>query len=134
MINEERVRLMTKMAAYEQGEGRENLKILEFYKEDYTSRKMIRVWLNTTIAFVILLGIYGLACMDRIFLMIQVDNFMSEMVIFLFAYLIYEIFFLVAAFGFYRKKYKRALVNTKEYYKNLKRLERLYEKEQGGRM
>lgn len=40
MLNEERIRLMTKLARYEQKEGRRNLKISRYYRRDYLGIKL----------------------------------------------------------------------------------------------
>ena len=35
MINQDRLRLMTKMAAYEAGEGQKNMAIASYFRSDY---------------------------------------------------------------------------------------------------
>ena len=37
MLSEERIILMTRMASYEQGEGRDNVKVGNYFRSDYIS-------------------------------------------------------------------------------------------------
>ena len=40
MLNEERIRLMTKMASYEAREGKEHMPIKQYYRKDYVSYEL----------------------------------------------------------------------------------------------
>lgn len=42
MLNEKRIRLMTKLARYESGEGKEELRIARYYRSDYIGLAMFR--------------------------------------------------------------------------------------------
>lgn len=42
MINEEKVKIMTKLAMYEQGEGKKYLPISKFYRSDYIGQALIK--------------------------------------------------------------------------------------------
>ena len=54
MLNEERIRLMTKMASYEEGIGKEYLPMKQYYRRDYVSLEMLKTFFTSTIAFGIL--------------------------------------------------------------------------------
>ena len=43
MLNEERIRLMTKMASYETREGKEHMPIKQYYRRDYISYEMMKI-------------------------------------------------------------------------------------------
>ena len=43
---------MTRLALYEQNEGREDMKISAYYKKDYVSMKMIATFIWTTVGYV----------------------------------------------------------------------------------
>ena len=60
MVNEERIKLMTRMAAYEKEEHQKNKKIVSFFKKDYISMQMLTSIICTTIAFIIVFGLYVL--------------------------------------------------------------------------
>ena len=51
MLDKRKVRLMTKLALYEQKEGREDMKISAYYKKDYISMKTVATILWTTVGY-----------------------------------------------------------------------------------
>ena len=53
MLNEERIKLMTKMAAYEADEGKKNVTIGNYFRGDYIGLQVIKSIISATIAFVI---------------------------------------------------------------------------------
>ena len=58
MINEQRVKLMTRMAAYEQDEYKKNIKITGFFRSDYIGFQLLKSIVANTIAFAILFCLY----------------------------------------------------------------------------
>ncbi len=60
MLSEERIILMTRMASYEQGEGRDNVKVGNYFRSDYISIQVLKSVICATIAFLIMFGIYML--------------------------------------------------------------------------
>ena len=54
MLDKNKVRIMTKMAIYEKGEGKEYLPISKYYKRDYVGLQMMKSFICSTIAFAIL--------------------------------------------------------------------------------
>lgn len=66
MINEEKVAVMTRMAAYEAGRGKRDREICGFFRSDYVGFQLLKTWIATTIAFCILAGIWLLYRADEI--------------------------------------------------------------------
>ena len=60
MVNEERIKLMTRMAAYEKDGHKKNKAIVSFFKSDYISMQMIKSMIASTLAFAIVFGLYVL--------------------------------------------------------------------------
>ena len=58
MLNEERIKLMTKMACYEANEGKKNVAIGNYFRGDYIGLQVIKSILSATIAFVILFAMF----------------------------------------------------------------------------
>ena len=52
MLNEEKIRLMTKAASFEAGEGKKALSMNKFFQGDYISIQLIWAWLSYTVAAV----------------------------------------------------------------------------------
>ncbi len=126
MLNEERVILMTRMASYERGEGRENVKIGNYFRSDYIAAQVIKAVISAVIAFLVLFGLYLLYNFETL-----MEN-LYEMDLIAFARDISIYFFVfVACYGVVTYlictwRYARAKKSLKCYYNNLKKLNSLY--------
>lgn len=58
MISEEKVRLMTRLARYEQKEGREELQINRYFRRDYIGMALLKNFLWTTLGYFLVLLLY----------------------------------------------------------------------------
>ena len=69
MLNEERVILMTHMASYENGEGKKNVKIGNYFRSDYISMQILKSIVCSTISFAIVFALY---------IFYDFENFMTD--------------------------------------------------------
>ena len=126
MVNEERIKLMTRMAAYEKEEHKKNKKIVSFFKSDYISMQTLKSIVYTTIAFAIMFGLYVLydfeIFMKEIYQM-DIFEFAKSVII---VYGIFMGIILVITYVVSLYQYKRAIQSTKLYYANLKKLSKIY--------
>ena len=58
MLNEERVILMTRMAAFEQHEGKKNNAINSYFRSDYVGYEVLKSIISATIVYLILVAAY----------------------------------------------------------------------------
>ena len=130
MINEERVKLMTRMAAYEQSEHKKNKQITGFFKSDYISFQLLKSFVANTIAFAIIFCLYILydfeLFMKEIYKM-DLFQFGKAVVI---VYLIYIAVLSAITYVAALYKYNRATQDTKLYNSNLKILSNMYGEEE----
>ena len=126
MVNEERIKLMTRMAAYEKEEHKKNKAIVGFFKSDYVSMQLLKSTLASTIAFGIMFGLYVLydfeVFMKDIYQM-DIFGFVKSVMI---LYLIFTGIILVITYVVSLYQYNRALQSTKLFYKNLKSMSQIY--------
>ena len=129
MVNEDRIKLMTRMAAYEKEEHKVNKKIVSFFRSDYISMQMLKSVIFTTIAFLIMFGLYILYDFELFMKEIyQMDMFeFAKSVIIIYVIFLGVILLITYVVSLYR--YNRALQSTKLYYANLKKLSRIYGEE-----
>ena len=129
MLNEERIRLMTKMASYEANEGKKNVSIGSYFRGDYIGLQVIKSVISGTIGFFIIFAVY---------LGYDLETFMTEiykMDLFLvgknvvIAYLIFVGVYAIISYAVYTYRYTKAKKSLKLYYNNLKKLSYLYEKD-----
>ncbi|MCI8483786.1 MAG: hypothetical protein HFH41_05555 [Lachnospiraceae bacterium] len=130
MLNEERIRLMTKMAVYETGEGREYMPIKQYYRRDYVSYEMIKTFITSTIAFGILFFFWMLYKMEDMTDFFNGKDLPELGIFILVRYIIFIVIYQVIAYIVYVRRYKKATASVKEYYSNLKKVQRLQEKEE----
>ena len=126
MVNEERVKLMTRMAAYEEGDHKKNKNIVCFFRSDYISLQLMKAFIANSIAFAILFGLYILydfeIFMKEIYQM-DLFGFIKGVLI---IYVIYISLLSVITYIISLYRYHVALQSTKLYYVNLKKLLRIY--------
>ena len=53
MLNENKIKMMTKMAIYEKNEGRQMIKNSRYFKGDYVAFGVLRTLIATTFAYII---------------------------------------------------------------------------------
>mgnify|MGYP004540508455 FL=1 len=129
MLNEERIKLMTKMAAYEANEGKKNVAIGNYFRGDYIGLQVIKSIISATIAFLIVFGLFIFydfeVFMSDIYKM-DLLGFGKTVVI---VYLIFVAVYALISYMIYTYRYTKARKSLKMYYNNLKKLAYLYDKE-----
>lgn len=79
MLDERKVKLMTKLALYEETHGKEDFKISSYYRKDYASLHVIYAFLSVSVGYVCLVGVLLLAGVENI-----MGNLSNGLIIFLF--------------------------------------------------
>ena len=72
MVNEEKVKVMNRLAMYEHGEGRKYLPVSRYYRSDYIGLALIKNFFLVTIGYVLLLA--GIAAYFSEYLMDNVNK------------------------------------------------------------
>ena len=130
MVNEEKVKIMNRLAMYEHGEGRKYLPVSRFYRSDYNGLALIKNFFLVTIAYV--LGLDGVEAYFSEYLMDNVNkiDLVAVGVYIVVGYLIILIVYSVLTYIQYSVKYSRAKKSVREYYQDLTRLEKIYGREE----
>ena len=123
MINENKVAVMTRMAAYEAGDGKKNQTICSSFRGAYVGFQMLKTWIAVTVAFCIMCGIYLLFQMDSIMLDFYSIDLLALAKRFVFAYVILCAVYLIAAFIIAQRRYGLALRATVRFGKELEELD-----------
>lgn len=130
MINEERVRQMTRMAIYEDGEGKKYVPMTQYFRRDYIGKEIVKSILTGTAAFALICFAY-LFCKLDYFMenMNQIDivAFGTGIVI---KYLFFMAGYLLITHVVYSIRYTIGRKNIKLFYGHLKKVNRLYEQEE----
>ena len=130
MVNEEKVRIMTKLAAYEKGEGKDYLPISKYYRTDYIGLALIKNFFLISIAYVALAGLVSLYFLDELLENIHKMNLVSLGVKVVVGYVLLLVAYSIIVYVVQTVKYSRAKKSIKNYYMQLGRLTKIYAKEE----
>ncbi len=126
MLNEERVILMTKLASYEEHEGKKNMKIGSYFRSDYIAVQVLKAVLSATIAYAIVLALFVFYDFEAFMQDIYKIDLVGLAKNVLLYYVILVAVYGAAAYGICTYRYAKARRNLKLYYQNLKKLNSLY--------
>lgn len=129
MLNNDRIRLMTRLAMYEQGEGKEYMSVGQYYRKDYVGLQMLKTLLYSTLAFVMLFLLIFLYCVEDWMAMLYEANWLVFAGKTLLWYVLFELLYQVMAFFVYYRHYSVAMKRQKTYLTRLRKVEKLHERE-----
>lgn len=131
MLSQERIKLMTKMAAYEENEGKKYMSIGSYFRSDYMGMQVIRSVICGTLAFFLLAGLYVYYHFET---MMQ-DIYKMDLLLLgrrvLFYYIVFIAAYSMITYVIYSFRYSRAKRSLKHYYYHLKQLAAIYDIEKG---
>ncbi|MDO5337398.1 MAG: hypothetical protein Q4E89_08060 [Eubacteriales bacterium] len=126
MINEEKVKLMTKLAMYEKTEGEKYLPISRYYRSDYIGLALIRNFFVVTIGYVLVLLALGAYYAEYLLNNIHRMNLIVLGTEILVGYAVIMAAFSILTYIQYSVKYYMAKKSVKKYYDMLTQLNKMY--------
>ena len=130
MLDEERICIMTRMASYEAGEGKEDMPVKQYYRKDYISYQMIRSFISSTISFCILLLFWGMYNIENIMKKVAATDLPRLGILILVLYISFIVLYEIITVVVYSRKYTKATEGMKKYHADLKKVMKLQEKEE----
>jgi hypothetical protein len=126
MINEEKVKIMTKLAMYEKGEGKKHLPISRYYRSDYIGLALIKNFFLVTIGYGLILTVLAVYFSEYL-----MSNIHKMDLVVAGAYVIGGYIIVLAAYSImtyiqYSVKYFQAKRSVRKYYEDLTRLNKIY--------
>ena len=126
MLNENKVKMMTKMAIYEKNEGKKMLRTAKFFKGDYVSLAVLKSTIATTFAFIIVALMVVLCNTESIIRQINSMDYAALgkkiIVYYVLALIVYA--FISGIYSAYQ--YDKTRSGIKKYVMRLNKLERFY--------
>ena len=126
MVNEERVILMTRMASYEAGEGKKNIKIGDYFRADYLGKQILKSLIFSTITFFIGLCLYVFYNFEALIEDIYKIDLLATGKKILTIYVAFAVVYGLITYIVYALRYRHARKNLKAYFGNLKKLSNMY--------
>jgi len=125
MVNEKKIKLMTKLALYDAHEGKRDEMLCKYYRKDYVSFHVIISLLWVTLGYILGVVLWGLASYEEI-----MDNLNQK---FLFAtgisviigYVAIVFTFGVISYGIYDRRHNNAIKRMKKYKRDMMRLKKI---------
>ena len=129
MLNEERIRSMTRLAIYENNEGKKTIPLSHYYKSDYVSKSLMKSFVYGTISFGIMLGMWMIYQMDNAKKSLFGGNLEQFLIQIILLYLIFVIFYLLITYIYASVTFSRSKKSIKKYQALLKKVEKMHERE-----
>lgn len=126
MINQEKVRDMTLMAAYEDGDGEKEIQVSTYRKKDYVALQLVKSFFFGTIAYAIMLVFWIAKAEDFLADIDSMDTITSVLVRLLIIYFVFLAVYMVCSFFIARKQYNTCKKHSKAYLRRLRRVCRSY--------
>lgn len=130
MIHEERLRPMVKMAMFDKNEGEASRPMIQYAREDYVSVQLLKSFVTGSLAYVILCVMWALYDTDGLMQMLNGTQFLDLLTNAAVWYIVFMVAYLTATYIIYQIRYTKKRTKVKEYYRNLKDINKIYEREE----
>ena len=125
-MDRKKVAIMTRMAFYQQGKGKEDLKVTQYYKKDYASLHMWFSLIWMTIGYALVIGALFFSFSDRIFTHTHLKYYIRLGMAIVVVYLILLLVYGIASHTYYSDKHKASRKRVKRFMRDVVRLEKMY--------
>lgn len=126
MLNENKIKMMTKMAIYEKNEGKKSLKTAKYYKTDFVTFGVLKSVIATTLAYIIAVVLYVLCTLESLLAEVNDIDYVAVGTKMCVYYIIMLIVFAVISGFVSAHQYERYQKGLKKYNSRLTKLERFY--------
>lgn len=130
MVNEERLRHMIKLSQFEQNDGERCKPMTQYARKDYVSLQMLGSFVTGTLSYVLLFGLWALHSVEKMFQTINSMEIRGIVMSLAFSYAVFMVIYLGATYIIFNLKYTEGRKKVKKYYGDLKKVNRMYEREE----
>ncbi len=127
MLNEEKIKLMTSIAMFEQKEGKKIFPLSCYFRSDYISRHLLGAFFGYTLCCLLGIILWVLYHLELLLTNIEIDMLLSLGKRFGLIYLGGLVLYLLITAVVYWKRYEYSIAGMRIYMAKLKRLEKRYE-------
>lgn len=126
MLNENKVKMMTKMAIYEKNEGKRMLKMSRYYKGDFVTLGVLKSIIASTFAFAVIVIFFALCNMEKIVSEVNTMDYTLIAKKLGTYYILFLVVFCVISGIVNAYQYDKSRTGLKKYLSRLNKLERFY--------
>ena len=129
MLNVKKIRLMTEMARYEEGKGKEEMRIAKYFRSDYLGIALFKNFILASIGYAVVVLLVAAYFSEYLLNNVHKMNLILLGVILVGSYIITITIYSVITYVKYSLKYSSAKRGVEAYDRKLEKLEALYRKE-----
>lgn len=126
MINEGRVLHMTHMAVRAKELGADGVRINEYYRADYVGFEIVKTVVSVTVVYAMLIALYAVFHFNTILQEFYDNTGIEGFRKFLLWYLVVVAVSVPVSYVIYSVRYNKTRRKMRQYYNDLKKLERTY--------
>lgn len=131
MLNIRKTRLMTKLALYETGEGKEDIRLSKYYKTDYVRLQILKTILAVTVGYLLILLMVVLYKSEYLIAQAVNLDYRAIGVTVLVIYVVLLTIYTVGAIIGYSIKYDLSRGKLTRYFRILNIMKKIYREEEG---
>lgn len=129
VLNNKKIRVMTKLALYEQRNGKEDIRLGKYYKTDYVRLQVLKTVVSVTVGYALILLMIGIYNSEYIIRKAVTLNFVRIGQVILGFYIMVITVYAIGAIIGYSFQYDRSRKQLSKYYKSLRRLSSIHQEE-----
>lgn len=130
MLNQERVCEMTRMAMFDQNEGRKCKPMISYFRKDYIAKEMIKSFATGTLAFFVIIGLVCLYHMEKLIEQINSIDIRQTIIGGVLGYAVFMAVYFLITYIVYYIRYTKGRQTVKKYYLHLRKVNKLYHEEE----
>lgn len=129
MLNNEKIRLMTRMASFDEVEGKKDIAVNGYFRGDYICFQVVKSAIYGTLAFGVVLALYMLYNLESFLSDFYKMDLMAFAKDWLTKYIVVLLVYLVISYFVYAMRFTRSKRRIRAYQQQLKQLHQIYEEE-----
>lgn len=132
MLSEKKIRLMIRLADYEQNQGKIDLERTKYFKLDYIRYEILKTLVSVTSAVVLILLLIGMYHLEFLITNALELNYAWMARYFLISYILLLFLFSLVTVSVSSVRYEASKKRVKEYYSTIQELISFYKEEEEG--
>lgn len=129
MINEDRVKELYQMAVFDEYKEKKYRQMGEYYMWDYVGKELVKSFFSGTIAFALLLALWGMGNMSDLISFINQADLKDLIVHIAVFYVVFMVLYLLVTALVYCVRYVYGRKELRGYVNHLKKARKLYQRE-----
>ena len=133
MLNNRKIRLMSRLAWYEKKEGKEDIKLSRYFRRDYVRLHLLYTLIAVTAGYLLVLALIGAYQMEYLIKEAVHLDYIGIGKLILGVYIILLTIYMMASMIGYSLYYDKSRKKLAKYFRMLRKLRSFYQEEDGER-